>query len=220
MDTKMLNRLKELNKDVAFYDISSPEFAEYGRVIDSFDATEIIAEAKKIDQPESGSVYIPSVAEFEVLDIFKKVRDEIFGTLDTQLGYCYGYSNMLNATEWHHSSELNVAITPLVLILGKRCDLVNNRLDSAQMKAFLVPAGTVLEVYATTLHFCPCQVSDDGFGCVVGLPRGTNTPLDAPVADKLLFRKNKWILAHDDNAVLRERGVVAGIGGKNYKINY
>ena len=39
-------------------------------------------------------------------------------------------------------------------------------------------------------------------------------------ADKLIFRKNKWIMAHEDNKVLIERGVVDGIYGENYKINY
>lgn len=216
----MLDRLKNLNKDVAFHDVSSPAFSEYGRVVDTIDATEIVAEAKKIKNPVNGLVYLPSVAEFEALDILKKVRDEIFGTLDTQLGYCYGYSNMLHATEWHCSSELNIAVTPLVLILGRRSDIKNGKLDSADMKAFYVPAGTVIEVYATTLHFCPCQVSDDGFGCVVGLPKGTNLPLDAPVSDPILFRKNKWIFAHESNEALIERGVISGIYGENYKINY
>lgn len=216
----MLDRLKSINKDTAFYDIYSPEFSEYGRVVDTIDATEIVAEATKIKNPANGSVYIPSVVEFEALDVFEKLRDEIFGTLDTQLGYCYGYNNMLNATEWHYSSELNIAVTPLVLILGRRSDIKNGRLDSADMKAFYVPAGAVIEVYATTLHFCPCQVSDDGFGCVVGLPKGTNLPLDTPASDPTLFRKNKWLLAHESNTALIERGAFPGIYGENYKINY
>ena len=216
----MLDRLKNLNQSIRFFDIYSKEFSEYGRVMDTIDASELIAEAKKIPTPQSGSAYLPAVDAFEKLDVAERIKEEVFGTLDTQIGYCHGYSNMLNAAEWHYSSELNVAVTPLVLILGKRSDIRNGRLDSADMKAFYVPAGAVIEVYATTLHFCPCQVSDDGFGCVVGLPTGTNTPLDLPVSDKLLFRKNKWIIAHDDNEGLISRGVVAGIYGENYKINY
>ena len=216
----MLENLKKLNKGVAFFSVTDEEFSEYGRVIDSFDATEIIEVAKKMKNPETGSIYIASVPEFEGLAIYKKVKEEIFGTLDTQLGYCFGYSDTLNATEWHHSSELNIAVTDLVLILGKRSDMKNGRLSSSDMKAFFVPAGTVLEAYATTLHFCPCQVSDGGFGCVVGLPSGTKTPLDDQVEDKLLFRKNKWIVAHDENTELQKKGVAAGIGGINYKIKY
>jgi hypothetical protein len=216
----MLKRLKELNPDIAFYDVYSEEFSEYGRVISDIDTNAIVKEAEKIETVKEGSVYLPSVAEFEALDIYGEVCEKIFGKLDTQLGYCYGHSSMLAATEWHSCSELNVAITPLVLILGKRSDIEEGRLDSAKMKAFLVPAGTVLEVYATTLHFCPCEVSESGFGCVVGLLRGTNTPLNEPVSDKLLFRNNKWIIAHDENEALISKGVIPGIYGTNYKINY
>ena len=216
----MLENLKKLNKEVAFFAVTDEEFSEYGRVIEGFDTSEIIKEAKKMKNPERGATYIASVPEFERLAIYEKISEEIFGTLDTQIGYCFGYCNGLDATEWHHSSELNIAITDLVLILGKRSDMKDGRLTSSQMKAFFVPAGTVLEAYATTLHYCPCQVSNDGFGCIVGLPRGTNTPLDKPVNDKLLFRKNKWIVAHDENTELQKKGVLAGIGGINYKINY
>ncbi len=216
----MLNHLKELNKNIAFYDMYSEEFSEYGRVIDDIDVLEIIAEAKDIPYPKSGSAYLPSVERFEKTDAAKKIKEAVFGTLDTQIGYCYGHNDILNATEWHSSSELNVALTPLVLILGKRSDIKDGRIDSGKMKAFYIPEGAVIEVYATTLHFCPCQVSDGGFGCVVGLPTATNTPLDAPVEDKLLFRKNKWLLAHEQNEALIAKGAVAGICGENYKISY
>ena len=216
----MLDRLKKLNENVKLFDVYSEEFSEYGRVLNDVDVSELIREAQRLEFPESGSVYLASVDTLEATEAAARIKELVFGTLDTQMGYCYGYSNMLNATEWHFSSELNVAVTPLVLILGKRSDIKNGRLCSGDMKAFYVPAGAVIEVYATTLHFCPCQVSDGGFGCIVGLPTATNTPLDAPVEDKLLFRKNKWILAHEQNSALIERGVVAGIYGENYKINY
>ena len=216
----MLDRLKELNENVKLFDVYSEEFSEYGRVLNDVDVSELIREAQRLEFPESGSVYLASVDTLEATEAAARIKELVFGTLDTQIGYCYGYSSMLNATEWHFSSELNVAVTPLVLILGKRSDIKNGRLCSGDMKAFYVSAGAVIEVYATTLHFCPCQVSDGGFGCIVGLPTATNTPLDAPVDDKLLFRKNKWILAHEQNSALIERGVVAGIYGENYKINY
>ena len=216
----MLDRLKELNENVKLFDVYSEEFSEYGRVLNDVDVSELIREAQRLEFPESGSVYLASVDTLEATEAAARIKELVFGTLDTQIGYCYGYSNMLNAAEWHFSSELNVAVTPLVLILGKRSDIKNGRVCSGDMKAFYVPEGAVIEVYATTLHFCPCQVSDGGFGCIVGLPTATNTPLDAPVEDKLLFRKNKWILAHEQNSALIERGVVAGIYGENYKINY
>ena len=213
------NELKKRNPDLSLFDISTAVFSDYGRLLD-YDCSEIIAEARKISMPEQGSKYLPSVENFERLSLANVIRERLFGTLETQIGYCYGYNTMLNAAEWHSSSELNIAITPLVLILGKRADIQNDRIDSAKMKAFYVPAGTVLEVYATTLHFCPCQVQKEGFGCVVGLPRGTNLPLEQPTTDRLLFRKNKWLLAHNENTDLINRGAVAGIYGQNFKVRY
>ena len=88
------------------------------------------------------------------------------------------------------------------------------------MKGFFLEKGDIAEVYATSLHFCPCQVSDNGFSCVVGLPKGTNDILDKPSTDKLLFKKNKWLICHDENTALIEKGVYPGIHGVNYEVKY
>lgn len=216
----MLEKLKKLNPDVDFYDVSDKEFASFGRIIKSIDATEIIEIAKKIPNPERGSSYLPFVEDFEFLKIASEIENEFYGSSPTQIGYCWGYNTLMNATEWHTSSEINIAITPLVLILGHVWDIEDGKIDSSKFKAFYLPAGTVVEVYATSLHFCPCEVSKEGFGCVVGLPAGTNTDLEIEPENKMLFRKNKWIIAHVENETLINRGVVAGITGTNYEIKY
>ena len=216
----MLEYLKKLNPNIDFYDVNDAEFASFGRVIKNLDASEITEAANKLQRPESGSAYMASVPEFEALDIAKQIEDEYFGTLPAQLGYCHGHSNFLNATEWHACSEINIAITPLVLILGHVWDIKDGKIDSSKFTAFYLPAGTVVEVYATTLHFCPCEVTKEGFGCVVGLTAGTNTDLEKEVQNKMLFRKNKWIICHVDNEALLNRGVVPGITGTNYEIKY
>lgn len=216
----MLENLKKLNPEIKLYDINDKEFESFGRIINGLDVAEIIEVAKKTPNPDSGSSYLPSFENFEALSIAKQIENEYFGTMPTQIGYCWGHSNFLNATEWHTSSEINIAVTPLVIIVGHIWDIKNGKIDSSDFKAFYVPAGTVLETYATTLHFCPCEVNEDGFGWVVGLPEGTNTDLTAEKTDPILFRKNKWIIAHIDNESLKAKGVVAGITGTNYEIKY
>lgn len=216
----MLLKLKKMNPEIEFYDVRDKEFSTFGRIIKELNAEEIIKTAKKIKNPEQASSYMPSCKEFEALNIATEIKNRFFGTLPTQVGYCWGHSNFMNATEWHTSSEINIAVTPLVLILGHIWDIQDGEIDSSKFKAFYLPAGTVVEIYATTLHFCPCQVSDEGFGCVVALPEGTNTDLTIEKKDPLIFRKNKWIISHIENKTLINRGVVPGITGTNYEIKY
>ena len=80
------------------------------------------------------------------------------------------------------------------------------------------PWAVAIEVYATTLHYCPIQTSDDGFGCVVALIKDTNTPLESKSDDKLLFAKNKWLISHVDNESLIKKGAFAGVYGEDYKL--
>lgn len=216
----MLGNLKKLNPEIKLYDVGDKEFISFGRIIKNLDATEIIKEAKKIPMPENSSSYLPSVEAFEKLNIAQTIKNDFFGSMPTQIGYCWGHSNFLNATEWHTSSEINIAITPLVLILGHIWEIEDGKIDSSKFKAFYLPAGTIVQVYATSLHFCPCEVDKDGFGCIVGLPQGTNTNLEIKPSNPMLFRKNKWIIAHTENNVLIEKGVVPGITGTNFEIKY
>lgn len=215
----MENLLKK-NPGLALYSVADAEFAPYGVLRTDIDAQELIAEAKKIPMPEEGSAYVPSVEAFEALPVAGDIQERLFGGLATQVGYCYGSNSLLNALEWHIGSELNVAVTPFVLFLARKEDLVSNALDSSVIKAFYVPEGAVVEVFEGTLHFCPCQVTESGFGCVVGLLEGTNIPHQQPAADKVLFKKNKWLIAHNENTALIEKGIVPGISGKNLQLQY
>lgn len=215
----MLKTLQEKNPDLKIHTVSDMAFRSFGRVI-HLDTTDIVAAAKNIPMPDAGSLYVPAETSFAALPVASVIQDAYFGELPTQVGYCYGHSNFLNAVEWHTSSEINIAVTPLVLFLGHVYDIEDDTVDTAKMQAFYVPQGTALEVYATTLHFCPCEVEADGFGCVVALPKDTNTPLDRTADDPKLFRKNKWILCHVDNETLKARGVKAGVTGENFEVRY
>lgn len=208
------------NPHLKIYRTSDPEFVPFGYRITDIDAKPFIEASKKADEVKEGSLYVAEADYFKELDAAKDIEIKYYGELPAQAGYCYGYSSFLNAVEWHKSSEINVATTDLILFLGSVQDIVDRKIDSSKIKAFYVEKGEVLEVYATTLHFCPCQVSEEGFGCVVVLPKGTNVPLEGEYEDKLMFRKNKWILSHVDNEGLIARGVIPGVTGENYEVKF
>ena len=146
-----------------------------------------------------------------------------FGGVPIQIGYCNGHNKKLNALEYHRCSEINVACTDMVLLLGAQqdIDLDNYTYDTQKVEAFLVPKGAAIEVYATTLHYAPCHVSGEGFSSVVVLSRDTNTDLDfvpqKKGEDALLFAKNKWLVAHPDSG-LEEQGAWMGLKGDNITI--
>lgn len=215
----MLEKLREINPELKFYSIRDDEFKKYGKVLE-IETSEIIKACENIPYPENGAGYIPSVDILENLDCAPLLRETTFGGCRAQIGITHGHSTFLNALEFHNSSEVNVAATPLVLLLGLRYEMEGNEYDASKVKAFYLEKGDAVEVFATTLHYCPCQVSDEGFSFVVVLPEGTNTELENAPFDKLLFKKNKWIICHDKNGALIDKGVYPGVHGVNYEIKY
>ena len=126
---------------------------------------------------------------------------------------------MLNAVEYHRTSEINIAVTDLILLLGLEQDIEDDySYDTSNIEAIFVPAGTAIEVYGTTLHYAPCNANEGGFRCVVILPKDTNTELEATIEkqgeDALLFAKNKWLIGHPETD-LGEQGAFIGLKGKN-----
>lgn len=215
----IIDKLKELNPDIEIHSITEPVLKKYGKILD-IDTDEIVSACEKIEMPKNGSCYVTSEKSLEALECGEALRNMSFGGCDVQIGLCYGYNSAMNAMEFHRSSEINIAVTDLVLILGLEPDVMDKEYSSANVKAFYLKKGSAVEVYGTTLHFCPCQVSDGGFSCVVILPKGTNEPLEFTTDDKLLFKKNKWLICHDENKALIDKGVYPGIHGKNYEIKY
>lgn len=214
-----LTALQKANPQIKIYSVHDEAFKAYGRVIEEDTKAFCTAAEAAVEFPSEGSKYQASVPELEVLMEAAAMREQYCGQLDEQIGLCWGHSNQLNALEWHTCNEFNVAVRELVLLLAKRGDMdESNRLDAGKIKAFYLAQGEMVEVYADTLHFCPCEVTKDGFSCIVGLQRGTNLPL-ANKAQGLLWAKNKWLLAHEDNTSLVARGGFPGIYGENWIIN-
>ena len=200
--------------------VTDQAFRKYGQVLEGYDFTGIIKEMKHTPVPED-VIYVPSAEELEALDIIKDLQNKGYGGLPVQIGYCNGHNKKLNALEYHRNSEINIAVTDLILLIGHQQDVEpDHTYDTSKVEAFLVPAGTGIEVYATTLHYAPCHVNEGGFQCVVVLPKGTNTDLTFPTAktgeDKLMTAKNKWLIAHEDAKI---EGAFNGLKGENITID-
>lgn len=98
--------------------------------------------------------------------------------MDIQVGYCNGRNTTYNGFEYHKGSEINIAVTDFMLVLGHTWEIRDNTYRVEDAKVFFVEKGTAIEMYQTTLHLSPCRVTDKGFKDIVILPRGTNTPLE------------------------------------------
>ncbi len=197
-----------------------PAFRAYGRIIEGYDFRGLLEAMERTPVPED-VVYVPSVPEFEALPEYDKVKNGLYGQMPVQIGYCNGHNRKLNAVEYHRDSEVNIAVDDLILILGKQQDIREDyTYDTSNMEAFLVPAGTAVELYATTLHYAPCHVEKKGFRCVVILPRGTNMDLEPVEAgnaeDRLLFAVNKWLIGHEEGGL--PQGAFIGLKGENLTI--
>ena len=204
------------------YSVLDPEFIPYGRVLDGYDTSELLRAMEQIPLPEQGTAYRPGIESLEACGIFRELEQRAYGGMPIQLGMCWGRNTKLNCLEYHRDSEFNIGTHDFILLLARRDEIEGGVLDTAKVKAFRVPAGAVLEVYATTLHFAPCHVDGEtGFRVAVLLPLGTNT--EKPVIeaqneeDRMLWARNKWLLAHPES---RQAGLGAWIGlrGENIDI--
>ncbi len=215
----MLQKLRELNS-FPIDSVNDAAFAPYGRVVNDLDVTAMIA-ACAPEMPETGVCYVPSLESLEDCASFPAVQ-RYFGS-PMQAGCCWGHNVQMDALEYHRASEFNIAVTDLVLFLADRRDMDGAyNIDSSKVKAFFVPKGTCVEVYATTLHYAPCEVNHDGFYCVVILPRGTNHDLTWTPAktgeERLLTARDKWLVCSGEVLPLVEGGAYPGVTGGNPRL--
>lgn len=194
--------------------VTDPKFRKYGKVLEGYDIHTLLKEMEHTPLPEE-VIYVASDENLESLEVAETFRNYGYGGQPIQIGYCNGNNRKLNALEYHRDSEINVAVSDLILILGKEEDITDAyTYDTDKTEAFLVEKGTVIEVYGTTLHYAPCNVGEKGFRCVVILPKGTNTELTFQTPEEgeasLLTAKNKWLLAHPESGIEGTKGKLIG----------
>ena len=204
------------------YSVTDPEFRSYGSVLEGYDTDELLAAMEKIALPEEGTAYRPGIDSLEECAIFDELRDRAYGGMPIQLGMCWGRNTKLNCLEYHRDSEVNIGTSDFILLLARRDEIEGGMLETNKVKAFRVPAGAPVEVWATTLHFAPCHTdARGGFRVAVALPKGTNTdkPDFEPKCEEDLWMtaRNKWLLAHPASRQGRN-GAHIGLKGENIDI--
>ena len=205
------------------YSVYDPGFKPYGQIVEGMEkaVAEIVSVLKGIPLPE-GVDYVPEDPQLQQLPAMKEIADHLFGGMPVQLGWCCGHNTKLNCLEYHRDSEFNLGAEDFILLLAKQSEICDGVLDTEKVKAFWVPAGVMVECYATTLHYAPCHAyPDKGFRVLVALPRLTNT--EKPVfdaknwEDRLLRARNKWLLAHADSPEAAD-GAYVGLVGENIDV--
>jgi len=201
------------------YSVFDEEFRAYGRVLSGYDVSGLLTAMAAIPLPEAGTDYAPAIPALEACAVFRDLGDRAYGGMPVQLGMCWGRNRRLNCLEYHRDSEVNVGQTDFILLLARQEEIRDGILDTEKVRAFRAPAGAAVEVYATTLHYAPCQAPGaDCFRVAVVLPRGTNTEKPAveekDPEDRLLRARNKWLLAHKEAPEAAD-GAWIGLVGKN-----
>ena len=203
--------------------ISNPAFASYGKVLEGYDTQDLLRTLEAATPLPEGVEYVPSQPELESLPLTAQLSSNAYGGMPIQMGWCNGHNTKLNCLEYHRDSELNCGTEDFILLLARMDDIApDGTLDTGLVKAFRVPAGVLVEVYATTLHYAPCSAAKGaGFRVLVALPKGTNGPRpDIQVLnreDSMLWACNKWLLAQPERSEAAQ-GAPAVLRGENIDI--
>lgn len=204
-------------KIISVYD---EKFNKYGKVLKGYDYSEIFAELEKIPMPENGIIYIASKKEFEEKKEMTVFKNRGFGGLPIQIGCVCGKNDILNCLEYHKSSEFNIAMDDIILVLGDTRKIKDGKFDTSDCEAFYVPAGMGVELYGTTLHYAPIGKDNQFYRMICVLPKGTNAekiPFDEfDSDDKMCYGVNKWIIAHNE---YEDNTIYKGLTGKNIKLS-
>ena len=203
--------------------VTDKSFAPYGRVVEGYAVDGVLKALRETTPCPGGTVYFPKVDTLHAAEGAEALGEALFGGMPFQLGCCNGHNTKLNCLEYHRDSEFNLGTEDFILLLAKMEEIGEDGvLDTAKVRAFRVPAGVMVEVYATTLHYAPCHTDPaKGFRVLVALPANTNTdyrPAPGPnAADNTLWARNKWLLAHPESSEAAA-GAFAGLRGENIDI--
>lgn len=221
-DANTLNKLQQKNSEYHIEQINQANFKVYGNVLSDYDLTEVKNFfAENVSYGENGNSYNPSNQELERISVIQKIGNDIFAGMNFSAGECTGQAQSFSAVEYHQGSEVNIMLTDVVMVLGKRSQIQNGLFNAAtKAKIFFIPAGTIIEMYSDTLHYSPIKVESSGFKAVVMVLQGTNQPLPAGFksTNPWIVKKNKFQAAHATRKDKLAAGSVEGVSGKLIKL--
>ena len=198
-------------------------FAAYGHVVEGQDWTQMLDKLCEVTpKPTDNVIYEPGNDELESLPATDFLSQNVYGGMPIEIGYCNGHNRSLNCLEYHRGAEVNIAADDVILLLAQKAKIKDYKLDTKEVEAFFLPAGTAALIYETALHYAPCTANgNDGFRVIIVLPKGTNhaKPQIAPKnnEDKLLWAANKWLLAHPESSEAAS-GAWVGLIGENIQL--
>lgn len=192
-------------------------FRPYGRVVEGY-PVEGILKALAETPCTDAVVYEPRIEALHQAENAQAIGEALYGGMPFQFGFCNGVNTKLNCLEFHRDSEFNLGTEDFILLVAKQDDVIDGMLDTAKVVAFKAPAGVMVECYATTLHYAPCSAKlGQGFRVLIALPDKTNTDYEGVrkgvnAMDKMLWARNKWLLAHPESSEAAQGAVVALTG--------
>lgn len=211
-----LEMLNQLNAPRVIQSVLSLSFNPFGKVLTQFDTQKLIEVAQaQAEIPMTGNSYVPSCSELERLPVVSHIQQQVYGGLPIQAGICAGRNSHLTGLEYHQGSEVVIAGTDCIHLIGRLQDINEDSYDNGNIRAFFQPKGTAIELYSTTLHYAPCKVTEKGYVTIVILLEGTNTPLktESRGANRLLTKTNKFLIVHSSQEEKIASGVHAGLLG-------
>ena len=167
--------------------VLDPAFQNYGQVITGYDCKPLLETLEAATPLPEAVEYVPLQKELMELPVARELAAGVYGGMPIQLGWCNGHNTKLNCLEYHRDSELNLGSRDFILLVAKREDMEDGRLDTAKVQAF----------------HCPAK-KGAGFRVLIVLPLGTNGPRPeiSPKneEDRRLWACNKWLLAHRESS--------------------
>ncbi len=199
------------------YNVTDSEFMPYGQILENYDFSKVFEAAKNLPVPNDAIVYEAAVPILEKCKIKTLFQNRGFGGMEIQIGYVGGVNRVLNCLEYHKSSEFNIALDDVILVLGLESQIEEGRFSTDKCKAFYIPKGVGVELFGTTLHYAPMNVFEN-YRVLCVLPKGTNgekPDFEATNSeDKMCFGNNKWLMCHPDSPDAKN-GTYQGLKGKN-----